>query len=52
MERWLPWATQGEVAHLAFDTAGISAVAAGGDALLKDFVEDSLMELGPPARGE
>ena len=52
MKRWRSWAPQWEVAHLAFDAAEVSAVAAGGEAFLKNFVEDSLMEPGPVPRGE
>src|SRR5215469_12447245 len=40
------------VAHLTFDAARISSVAAGDDAFLQDFVEHGVMKAAPLARGE
>jgi hypothetical protein len=41
-----------EVAHLAFDSAEIAAVAAGHDAFFKYLVEDRLMKGPLLRRGE
>ena len=41
-----------EVAHLAFDAARISSIAAGNRAFLKDLVEDGGMKGAPLPRGE
>jgi hypothetical protein len=43
---------QREVAHLAFDAAGITAASAGFDAFLEDFVEDGVMQGRLVLRGE
>jgi hypothetical protein len=45
------WAER-EVAHLALDAAGIAAIAAGDNALLKDLVENRVMKSSPLPRGE
>jgi hypothetical protein len=39
-----------EVAHFAFDAAGIAPIAAGYDAFLKYFVENGMMKCPPLAR--
>lgn len=41
-----------ELAHLAFDTSEIAAVAAGDDTFLKSFVKDPVMKRSPLRRGE
>jgi hypothetical protein len=44
--------TEGEVAHLALDAAGIAAIAAGDCTFIKDFVENGVMKCLPLPRGE
>ncbi len=44
--------TQGVVAHLALDAAGIHAVATGADTLLEDLPEDLFMKGFLLVRGE
>jgi hypothetical protein len=41
-----------EVAHLALEAAGITAIAAGDNAFLKDLVENRVMKCSPLLRGE
>ena len=51
--RELTWrGPQREVAHLALDAAGIAAIAAGDNALLKDLVEHGFMKCIPLPWGE
>jgi hypothetical protein len=45
-------AAQREVAHLPFDSSGVSAIAAVGSELIENFFEDDIMELIAVLRGE
>jgi hypothetical protein len=51
-QRRVGFSAQRKAAHLAFDAAPISPVAAGDDAFLEDFLEYGVMQRGPPHRGE
>jgi hypothetical protein len=51
-QRLVGSAPEGEVAHLALDAALVTAVAAGRDAFLENFVEHGIMKSRPVLRGE
>ena len=44
--------TQREIAHLSFDAARVAPATAGGNSLLQNLFEDSLMKRFPVQRGE
>ena len=50
-QRRVGFSAQRKAAHLAFDAAPISPVAAGDDAFLEDFLEYGVMQRRPTHRG-
>jgi hypothetical protein len=51
-QRFVLSRSEREIAHLAFDSAEIAAVAAGDDAFLKYLLEHLAMKGSPLRRGE